>query len=228
MSSTPLRVLGDEREHQRRSSTMPATTAGMTPVPMRTRTRRSAWPERRRSRTPGRRPRHPSAPDPSTAGDGSSRVTRRSCEYPRPARCRQPRSSTTGISAMAPSRMRYARSIGAPSRRLHDHVDPRRDRRPGARRSATGTRRCGCGECHTPTISSPRASAARLAREHSRGASTVYVTRRRVGVAARPRLGDHARSARRRDRRGPRSRPHASSGKPVVAVADDRRGTATR
>ena len=96
-----------------------------------------------------------------------------------------------------------------------------RGRRPGARRSATGTRRCGCGECHTPTISSPRASAARIAASMSRG-STVYVTRRRVGVAARARLGDRARrlavGAERTDQQ-----PARLVGQPVVAVADDRR-----
>ena len=33
---------------------------------------------------------------------------------------------------------------GRRSRRRHDHVQPRRDRRPGAHRSATGTHRCAC------------------------------------------------------------------------------------
>ena len=104
------------------ASTMPVTTAGMMPVPMRTDTR-GARPERPRSRCRAPRPaadaagtRCPSRA--ATVRSGSTRAwnTRR--------RCAQPRSSTTGISAIAPSRMRYARSIGAPVAQAHDHVDP--------------------------------------------------------------------------------------------------------
>ena len=164
------------------ASTIPATTAGMTPVPVRS--------------TRGCGGGAPATIGSAGASAGSTRSTVRSraASDPRVPRAHgipvagrvNPGRARRGSRRSSPSRMRYARSIGCVVAQADDHVHPRRGRRPGARRSATGTRRCGCGSASTPTISSPRASAARIAREHVARVDGVghAPTRRRCGTAA--------------------------------------------